>query len=139
MPSRGGNRLTLSQVLVSITDSNAVPGGGVPGQSGAGRDCCCRRVPAYRSLALPRTVLPTLPKYGQATLGVEFLLLRRQFHTRLATRASAGGSTGVVTVRGTPGQLLEIDRGIQIPVQQQPTRLTVKRPIRQRQIRIDPA
>ena len=71
-------------------------------------------------------------------LSVWFLLLRRQFHTRLSLRASAGGSTGVLTVRGTPGQLFEIDGGIQIPVQHQTTLLTVKGPVREGQIRIDP-
>ena len=71
--------------------------------------------------------------------GVRFLLLRRQFHATPRPRASADSSTGVVTVRGTPGQLHQIDRGIQIPIQHQPTLLAVKDPIREGQIRIDPA
>ena len=84
------------------------------------------------------TVLPNLPKCGQATLGVRFLLHGHQFHARLSLRASAGGSTGVLTVRGTPGQLFEIDRGIQISIQHQPTLFTVKGPICEGQILIEP-
>src|SRR5215469_9692443 len=63
------------------------------------------------------TVLQTLPKHGHARLSVWFLLLRRQFHTGPSPRARAGSSTGVLTVRGTPGQFLEIEGGIQIPIQ----------------------
>ena len=44
-----------------------------------------------------------------------------------------------MTVRGTPGQLQQIDRRIQIPIQHQPTLFTVKDPIREGQLRIDPA
>ena len=85
------------------------------------------------------TVLPNLPKHGQAMLSVRFLLHGRQFHARRMLRASADSSTGVLTVRGTPGQLQQIDRGIQIPIPHQPTLLAVKDPIREGQIRIDPA
>ena len=72
-------------------------------------------------------------------LGVRFLLHRRQFHARPRPRASADSSTGVLTVRGTPGQLHQIDRRIQIPIPHQPTLLAMKDPIREGQIRIDPA
>ncbi len=85
------------------------------------------------------TVLQNLPKYGQAMFGVRFLLHGRQFHTRLAPRASADSSTGVVTVRGTPGQLQQIDRGIQIPISHQTTLLAVIDSIRESEILIDPS
>ena len=62
-------------------------------------------------------------------LSVWFLLHGRQFHARLSLRASAGDSTGILTVRGTPGQLFEIDGGIQIPIQHQPTLLAAKGPV----------
>jgi hypothetical protein len=75
------------------------------------------------------TVLQYLPKRGHTTLSVWFLLLRRQLHTRLAPRASAGRSTGVLTVRGTPGQFGEIESSIQIPISHQTTPLTVEGPI----------
>ena len=92
--------------------------------------------PAYENSYL--AVLQNLPKYGQAMFGVRFLLHRRQFHARPRPRASADSSTGVVTVRGTPGQLHQIDGGIQIPIQHQPTLLAVIDPIREGQIRIQP-
>jgi CheY-like chemotaxis protein len=51
------------------------------------------------------TVLQNVPKQGHTMLGVWFLLLRRQLHTRRRLRASAGNSTGVSPVRRTPGQV----------------------------------
>jgi hypothetical protein len=85
------------------------------------------------------TVLQNLPGYGHTRPGVWFLLLRHQLHTGLALRARAGNSTGVLTVRGTPGQLLEIDGGVQISIQHQTALLTMKGPIREREIFIEPA
>ena len=85
---------------------------------------------------MKNTVFKDLPMYGQATNGTKFLLLsesgpgfRRWLHTTLARRARASGSIGVVTLRGTPGQLFQIDGGIQIPIQHQTTLLAVERPV----------
>jgi hypothetical protein len=85
------------------------------------------------------TVLQNLPKDGHARPGVWFLLHGRQFHARLSLRARADGSTGVLTVRGTPGQLREIDGGIQISIEDQTALLAVNGPVGEGQICIDPA
>jgi predicted dienelactone hydrolase len=84
-------------------------------------------------------VLQNLPKYGQAMLSVWFLLHGRRFHARPRPCASASDSTGVLTVRGTPGQLLEIDGRVQIPVQHQLTLLTVEGAGLEGEIFFDPA
>src|SRR5690349_16925005 len=72
---------------------------------------------------------------------VWFLLHRGQFHLSRTTQASAPLSTGVLTVRGTPGQLLEILRCIQIAVHDLPACrvLTAKGAVFQRQLLVHPA
>src|SRR5215470_13046216 len=71
-------------------------------------------------------------------LGVWFLLHRRRFHARPRPCASAGDSTGLLTVRGTPGQLFEIHGRIQVPIEHQTTLLAVKGAGLEGQIRIEP-
>src|SRR6266849_10422437 len=49
---------------------------------------------------------PKLTRVSRRIPGVWFLLHREQFHLSRTAQASAPLSTGVLTVRGTPGQCL---------------------------------
>jgi hypothetical protein len=60
---------------------------------------------------------PKLTVLCRGTKRVWFLLHRGQFHRSPTTPASAPHSTGVFTLRGTPGELAQIDGGVQIAVQ----------------------
>ena len=62
----------------------------------------------------------TYPTMDRPCLALGSCFTAASFTRGLRPRASAGGSTGVLTVRGTPGQLHQIDRGIQIPIQTRP-------------------
>src|SRR5258708_28229589 len=84
---------------------------------------------------------PNLTVLCRSIRRVGSLLPRGQFHRRLTTAASAGLSTGVFTLRRLAGELAQIEGGVQIAVQDLAAVrvLTLKRPVRQRQVLIYPA
>src|SRR5262249_47176712 len=80
---------------------------------------------------------------GTICIWIWFLLQRGQLHLSRQTQASAGLSTGVLPVRGTPGEVRSIHLRIQVTVHDQatsyPWMAAVERAVCQGQILIDPA
>src|SRR5215467_13562505 len=75
-----------------------------------------QHLPYAKRNAGNRSPKPTVLS-SEGIIRVWFLLHRGQFHLDPAAQASASLSTGILTVRGTPGQLAQVDRCVQVTIQ----------------------